>query len=106
MNTVIETREFIDAVPETLRNGIVMELAANPELGVVIPRTGGLRKARFAAQGKGKSGGIRVIYYYYNMDNPLIVLTAYAKGRQGNLTPAQERELSKLVRELKKEMKQ
>ena len=48
-----------------LRDGI----ASNPELHPVIPGTGGVRKARWSRQGKGKSGGVRVIYYYWVRDD-------------------------------------
>ena len=44
--------------------------------------TGGIRKLRWSAQGKGKSGGVRVIYYYYNKSIPLFLLTVFGKGEK------------------------
>jgi mRNA-degrading endonuclease RelE of RelBE toxin-antitoxin system len=48
--------------------------------------TGGLRKLRWSAHGKGKSGGVRVIYYYHNESIPLFLLTVFGKGEKVNLS--------------------
>jgi mRNA-degrading endonuclease RelE of RelBE toxin-antitoxin system len=67
--TVVETpgflREAAAALAETERIELVSFLAANPEAGDVMPETGGARKLRWKAQGRGKRGGVRVIYYYH-----------------------------------------
>jgi hypothetical protein len=60
-------------------------LAINPEEGVIIQGTGGVRKLRWAAKGKGKSGGVRVIYYYHNAEMPLLLLTGFAKNEMENI---------------------
>jgi hypothetical protein len=60
-------------------------LAENPEAGVVIQGTGGVRKLRWAAKGKGKSSGVRVIYYYHNLDMPLLLLDGFAKSEMENI---------------------
>ena len=72
-------------------------LARRPKAGRLIQGTGGLRKARFARPGKGKSGGARVIYYYHNDTKPILLLLIYAKAVQDNLTDAQEAQLKKNV---------
>ena len=63
--------------------------------------TGGIRKLRWSAQGKGKSGGVRVIYYYYNKSIPLFLLTVFGKGEKANLSKAESNELAKLTKLLK-----
>jgi len=63
----------------------VFFLAIHPESGDEIPGTGGVRKLRFGFRGRGKSGGARVIYYYFDKDNPLYALLIYGKNEQVNL---------------------
>lgn len=72
-------------------------LALHPESGDEIPGTGGVRKVRFAAQGRGKSGGVRVIYYFYDEDNPLYAIFLYGKNEQADLTSEQKREVRGLA---------
>jgi len=67
----------------------------------VIPRTGGVRKIRYASPGKGKSGGYRIIYYFYDEKNPVYLMTMYAKFSAENLTPKEEKMYSEFARELK-----
>jgi hypothetical protein len=93
--TVVETTAFARRAeklltPDALRE-LITFLAENPEAGDEIPGTGGVRKVRFAAKGKGKSGGVRVIYYYFNHGMPLYAVFIYGKGEQANLTPDQKR---------------
>jgi hypothetical protein len=76
-------------------------LAVNPESGDVIPETGGIRKLRWKGQGKGKSKGIRVCYFYHDLNMPLFVLAVYGKGEQLRLTKREERKMAMFVAELK-----
>lgn len=76
-------------------------LAVNPESGSVIPETGGIRKLRWMGQGKGKSKGIRVCYFYHDLNMPLFVLAVYGKGEQLRLSKREEREMSMFVSQLK-----
>ena len=71
-------------------------LADNPRLGDVIQDTGGLRKIRWTANGKGKRSGVRVIYYYLTADAQIRLLLIYKKGIQDNLTEKQKKILRKL----------
>jgi len=95
MFTVVETPTFIRRAEKLLseeeRADLIGYLAAFPLAGDVIPQTGGVRKLRFAAKGKGKSGGVRVIYYVVDDDTPLYALLIYGKGEQSNLGPDQKR---------------
>jgi hypothetical protein len=79
-------------------------LMANPEAGDVIPDTGGLRKVRFGdtRRGKGKRGGLRVIYYWWAPGHQFWLFTLYGKGDVSDLTADQR----KILREaLKAELK-
>jgi len=63
--------------------------------------TGGVRKLRWARGGKGKSGGVRVIYYFHSDRIPLYLLTMFGKGDKENLRKAERNELAELVGLLK-----
>lgn len=76
-------------------------LAYNPEAGAVVQGTGGIRKMRFAAKGKGKSGGVRVIYYYHSDHMPLYALMIYAKNEREDLSAEDRKELAVFVAALK-----
>ena len=91
--TVVETTAFARRAEKLLsaeeHDELIAILAEMPEVGDEISGTGGVRKLRFAAQGKGKSGGARVIYYFFDRDNPLYAVFIYGKGEQADLTPDQ-----------------
>ncbi len=97
---IIETRMFTRQINELLDDDAYRELqnalAKNPTAGAVIPGTGGLRKLRWRVPGRGKSGGIRVIYYRITKGR-LYMLLAYSKTEQGDLTPDQCRALKQLI---------
>lgn len=105
MQTVAETPTFVRQTEklfsEQEKRELIDFLAANPLAGDEIPGTGGVRKVRFAASGRGKRGGARVIYYYLDKTMPLYALLAYAKNDKGDMTPAEKRAVSALVLALK-----
>jgi mRNA-degrading endonuclease RelE of RelBE toxin-antitoxin system len=74
-------------------------LAAAPELGDVIPGTGGFRKLRWAdaRRGKGRRGGLRVIYYWFDGRNQIWLMTVYDKNEGADLTPEQRRTLKAAI---------
>ena len=76
-------------------------LIERPDAGAVIQRSGGVRKVRWAARGKGKSGGLRVIYYWIKADEQVVFLTLYGKGEKEDLSAAELKRIVKLVEELK-----
>ncbi len=80
-------------------HALQLALFSRPELGSLIPRSGGLRKVRWSRSGAGKRGGVRVIYYWDRPTETFYMLYAYTKAEQGDLTAQQLRVLSRLVRE-------
>lgn len=82
---------------------VELALLENPHAGVVIPGTGGVRKLRASAMGRGKRGGVRVIYLYIADDGWVYCLLAYRKNVQADMTPAQKAVVRALVGELRKE---
>lgn len=99
--TVVETPEFLAAARRIMddeeRAFLVGYLAQNPLAGDAIPGTGGVRKVRWALQGRGKRGGARVIYFFHNEAMPLFALTAYAKNERSDLSQTERNELRKLT---------
>jgi hypothetical protein len=78
-------------------------IATDPNVGDVVPGLRGVRKVRFALGGKGKRGGGRAIYYVLASDDAAIMIFAYAKSRQSDLTEDEKRSALALVRELNDE---
>jgi hypothetical protein len=102
--TVVETRFFRrkaqKLLPDTQLLELIVYLSTNPESGVRIRGTGGIRKLRWAIGGRGKSGGVRVIYYFSNRASPLWLLDIFGKNEKANLTAAEKNALRDLVNEL------
>jgi hypothetical protein len=106
MHTVIETAAYLSAakdagMTEGERETTVNMISANPEAGDIMAGTGGARKLRVAKEGKGKSGGYRVITYYGGGDIPVFLLTVFGKGEKANLSQSERNALSKLTKILK-----
>lgn len=99
--TVAVTPSAEKAITKTLSsdeyNRLVDELAMNPEVGDVIPNSGGLRKMRCGCQGRGKSSGLRVIYLFYDLNMPLFIISAYPKTKKARYTEAELSEMRSLV---------
>ena len=72
-------------------------LARHPTAGSVIQGTGGLRKVRSGRSASGKSGGVRVIYYYHSENKPILLLLIYSKTERENLTAIQKAQLKRHV---------
>jgi hypothetical protein len=99
---VVETPEFLAAAHKLMdddeRAELVDFLASNPEAGDLIQGTGGVRKVRWALEGRGKSGGARVIHFYHNEHMPLFIFAIYAKNAQSDLSGAAKNELKKITK--------
>lgn len=105
MQTVAETptfsRQADKLFDENERRQLIDFLAVNPTAGDEIPGTGGVRKLRFGALGRGKRGGARVIYYFGGTEMPIYALLAYAKSARTDLTSTERRTVSTLAAALK-----
>lgn len=99
--TPIFTRQTEKLFSEDERRELIDFLAENPLAGDEIPGTGGVRKVRFAASGRGKRGGVRIIYYYLDETMPLYALLAYAKNAQADMTPDEKRAVTAIAAALK-----
>jgi hypothetical protein len=101
MITVAEVPEYIrhaeKLLTETERQDVLSYLAAHPKSGDLIEGTGGIRKLRWGRGGRGKSGGVRIIYYFHSELMPLYLLTLFAKNEQDNLSKADRNGMAKLV---------
>lgn len=105
MHCVIETQSYQRAakqagLSEEDCHEIVTVISENPEAGDLIKGTGGARKLRFGRDGKGKSGGVRVITYYCDDDVPVFLLDVFSKGQRVNLSKGERNELKKILAEL------
>src|SRR5690554_909162 len=74
-----------------------LQLSVRPESGDIIKGSGGIRKLRWAGSGRGKRGGIRVIYYYITEDDQIYMLYTYPKGKKGDLTADQLKQFKQVV---------
>lgn len=99
--TVVEVAPFPTAAAsvwsEEEKAEFIDYIARNPQTGVVIPGTGGVRKVRWTRAGMGKRGGVRVIYFYHSEAMPVFLLTVYAKSERENLTEDQKRTMARIV---------
>ncbi|MDE3168038.1 MAG: type II toxin-antitoxin system RelE/ParE family toxin [Acidobacteriota bacterium] len=78
-------------------------IAVESERHPLIPGTGGFRKARWRRSGGGKSGGVRVIYYFMVRPDLIFLADLYAKNEKENLTHAERNELQKIASEIQRE---
>jgi len=82
------------------RAELVLYLAYNPTAGDVIPGSGGVRKVRWGLEGRGKRGGARVIYFFHDMEMPLLLLKAYAKNEQEDLSQVQLKKMQQFTTQM------
>lgn len=108
MHTVCETFVFQSAAADAGMTddeiaAFVNAVAEDPDIGAIMPGTGGCRKVRFAKPGKGKSGGYRIITFFTGENLPVFLLTVFGKGEKANLTKAERNGLEKLTKALVEE---
>ncbi len=98
---IIETPIFTRRIQAILSDEeyrlLQIHLVNRPDIGKVIPGSGSLRKLRWSAGGHGKRGGIRVIYYWFMLKDIILLLFAYLKSEQDDLTSEQLRQLRKVI---------
>jgi len=90
----------LDLLTDDEYRGLQNILVENPERGDVIKGGGGIRKLRYALAGRGKSGGVRVIYYWIRDDGEIYLLLIYPKSRKDTLTDRETALLREFVKEL------
>ena len=109
MQTVVELNHYAARAEKLLtaleRDAVIDTVAASPLVGDPIEGTGGIRKLRFAKGGKGKSGGVRVIYYYYNETAPVYLFSLFGKNEKENLSKAERNSLAQVAMVIKKGLK-
>lgn len=100
----IETPTFTRMVTALLSDdeyrGLQSVLLEDPERGDLIRGGGGIRKLRQAVQGRGKSGGVRVIYYFAEQRQQIYMLVVYPKSKKDDLSAKETAILRELVKEL------
>lgn len=99
IETPIFTRQLLATLSDDEYRELQKSLLGHPEAGKVISGSGGLRKLRWAFDGRGKRGGVRLIYYWFSAQGSLLLLFIYPKNVQDDLTPDQLRQLKRIVEE-------
>ena len=102
IETPIFTKLVTDLIPDDEYRKIQLALVFRPEAGKLIPGSGGLRKIRWKSGGRGKRGGLRLIYFWDVPEDRIYMLLIYKKSKQKDLTPNQLKILRNLVKELLK----
>ncbi len=99
----IETPTFTRSIGKLMDDDeyakLQLALVLRPDWGKVIPGSGGLRKLRWAGSGRGKRGGLRVIYYWQTADGQIWLLLAYPKSEREDLSHDEIKQLKRLVEE-------
>jgi hypothetical protein len=99
IETPVFTRVIVELLGDEEYRHLQLALLHRPESGALIPKANGLRKIRWALPGRGKRGGLRVIYFWDWPSQSFYMLYAYPKNQQEYLTAEQLRILGRLVRE-------
>lgn len=101
---ILETPLFTRQVQAALSNEeyrlLQMVLVLRPNAGVLIRGSGGLRKLRWALPGRGKRGGVRIIYFWQARADQIVLLYLYTKNQRSTLSPRELRQLRAVVGDL------
>ncbi|MBE0509607.1 MAG: type II toxin-antitoxin system RelE/ParE family toxin [Chromatiales bacterium] len=79
------TKLLLDYLSDEEYRALQAYLLQKPDAGDIVKGSGGVRKVRWASDGKGKSGGVRVIYYWKKPDHEIWMLTIYSKSEQSTI---------------------
>jgi hypothetical protein len=99
IETPIFTKRITGVLSDDEYRQLQWALVVKPDSGQLIPSGQGLRKLRWVIPGKGKRGGLRIIYYWYTQDEKIYMLLPYKKSEKANLTRAQLKILIDHVKE-------
>lgn len=99
VETSVFTRQVAAHLGDEEYRALQVSLMVRPDQGAVIRGSGGLRKVRWSPTGRGKRGGVRVIYYWFRPDDTLLMLYLFAKNERSDLTRDQLRALRRVIEE-------
>ena len=99
VETAVFTRRICELLPDDEYRRLQLALVLRPEQGTLVPGGKGLRKLRWGQPGRGKRGGLRILYYWDKELETVILLFAFKKSKQADLTPEQAKALGRLIRE-------
>lgn len=99
VETSLFTRLLGDYLSDDEYRALQGFLVEQPDAGAIIRASGGVRKVRWRSSGEGKSGGVRVIYYWAKSEDQILMLTLFAKAEKENLSPADLKRILKLLEE-------
>jgi hypothetical protein len=93
------TRHLEEYLDDEAYKALQNELARNPHAGEVMPGAGGFRKMRWAdaRRGKGRRGGLRIIYYEFPRDHQIWLMTVFDKNEAVDLSPKEKKALSAAI---------
>jgi hypothetical protein len=93
------TRYLADYLDDDEYRALQEQLGLEPDAGDLMPGTGGFRKIRWAdkMRGKGRRGGLRVIYYHFAADHQIWLMTLYGKNEAADLTPGEKKALKAAI---------
>ena len=99
VETSIFTRQVRALLTDDEYGRLQAHLFLHPDAGKLIPHSGGLRKVRWMAKGRGKRGGVRIIYYWAVRHDHILMLLIYAKGERDDLSAEQLKVLRRIIEE-------
>ena len=99
IETSVFTRQVTALLADDDYRQLQAALSVHPDAGSIIPHSGGLRKMRWALAGRGKRGGVRIIYYWVVAQERILMLFMYPKNVQDDLTPQQLKVLRTIIEE-------
>lgn len=99
LETHIFTRQITKLLDSERYRELQNYLAENPKFGKVIKGTDGLRKIRWKSETKGKKGGIRIIYFFYDEQDKILMIYAYLKSEKDDLSQNQIKILNEVILE-------
>jgi hypothetical protein len=97
IETSIFTRQVTSLLTDDEYSQLQVALFTHPDMGAIIPHSGGLRKVRWSMSGRGKRGGVRAIYYWVVAKHQILMLFMYSKNEKDDLTPQQLKVLREIV---------
>ena|SRR5688572_24039738 len=97
IETSVFTRQVTSLLSDDEYSQLQGALAIHPDMGAIIPHSGGLRKVRWSMIGRGKRGGVRAIYYWVVAEDQILMLFIYPKNEKDDLTSKQLKVLREIV---------